>query len=504
MKYRRIIALISVFTLAASAYSCGKTEENATSEPPVTTNAANTTTTYNAGTGWKSGTWSNSSGKTNNNQQQNNGNNTQQQKQQLEESVIIPPTNNGSSRPNGNSSQNGGNTAPQQQYYNGNNNYIPSFNYNNNNSNNNNNPNNNNSGNNNNGGNNANNNPSNSNAGTVNPPSTTYLDDEDDIEVTTTEEGTTGESIIIDPGTVTYTADIVLGENITVDGTDVTVNGNVVSINAGGDYKISGTLADGQIYVNTVNEEKVTLALDGVNITNSAGPAILVEDAKRCTIKPLENTVNYLTDGGKDKVYDGAIFSNDTLRFKGKGELNITANNAHGISCDDDIIFDNGRYNISSVKTGVFANDDITINEGMLEIKGGTNGIKSKGTLNVNGGTTIVSGGNKEDKSAVYSEGYFNYIGGHLYAAGNRVSLPNYMENSFILLDLGRIEAAGSKVEMGINGQKMVEFSPHNDFRCLLMLAPELVSDSIFKAVVDGCSTGDFQVLEGPNLFRMN
>ena len=112
--------------------------------------------------------------------------------------------------------------------------------------------------------------------------------------------------------------------------------------------------------------------------------------------------MNFLSDGGKDKVNDGVIFSNDTVRLKGNGELNITANNAHGIASDDDIIIDNGTYNITSKKSGLFAHDDITINEGSLNIKGGTNGIKSKGTLNINGGNTVISGGTKEDKSSMW------------------------------------------------------------------------------------------------------
>ena len=54
-----------------------------------------------------------------------------------------------------------------------------------------------------------------------------------------------------------------------------------------------------------------------------------MESFKNPIIKVKDGTANYLMDGGDNKIYDGAIFSNDTLRLKGNGELYITANNAH-------------------------------------------------------------------------------------------------------------------------------------------------------------------------------
>ena len=300
-----------------------------------------------------------------------------------------------------------------------------------------------------------------------------------------------------------YTAEIELGVSPKVKGTNVSVSGSIVTINAGGDFRFYGSVSDGQICVSTATEEKVTVVLDGVDISNSNGPAIFINEAKKCTIKSREGTVNYLSDGGNDKNNNRVIFSNDTVRLKGNGELNITANNAHGIASDDDIIIDNGTYNINSKKSGLFAHDDITINEGWLNIKGGTNGIKSKGTLNINGGYTVISGGTKEDKSSIYSESSFSYTGGYIYAAGNRVSEPTYSEAPFIILDLGVTAAAGSNVEMLLNGQRMISFEPHNDFRCLLMIAPEVNNGSTFRANVNG-EGKDFTVSRTDNIFRMN
>ena len=151
----------------------------------------------------------------------------------------------------------------------------------------------------------------------------------------------------------------------------------------------------------SADEEKVKILLDGVSISNSSGPAILVNDAKKCIIELVDGTESVLSDGAKDKVNDGVIFSNDTLKIKGGGSLKINANNAHGIASDDDIVIDGGNFDITSKKSGIFAHDDITINDGNFSIKGGTNGIKSKGTMNINGGYAVLSGGTKEEKSSV-------------------------------------------------------------------------------------------------------
>jgi len=294
---------------------------------------------------------------------------------------------------------------------------------------------------------------------------------------------------------------VTLGSSPKFTGENITVSGSVVTITAGGDYRFSGKVSEGQICVNTATEDHVTVVLDGVDISNSSGPAIFVYEAKKCTIKVREGTTNNLSGGVKDKGKNGVICSNDTLHFKGNGTLNITSSTSQGISSDDDIIFENGTYNVRSDRAGLTANDDITINGGTLDIKGGTNGIKSKGTMNINGGSTTVSGGTKEEKSSVYAAGTFNYTDGYLFAAGNQVSPPTYSDKPYIIVDLGESVAAGSSVEMYLNNKKMAGFAPHNNFRSIMMLAPEIASGSSFYTIVNGNKSDVKTVENEQNLF---
>lgn len=298
-----------------------------------------------------------------------------------------------------------------------------------------------------------------------------------------------------------YTAEIVMGGTPSITGANATADGSRVIITAGGDYLISGNTDDGQIFVDTAAEEKVKLVLNGAGIAYSAGPAIMINDAKKCTIELMDGTASVLRDGAKDKVNDSVIFSNDTLRIKGGGELYIYSNNAHGIASDDDVIIEGGRYEINSIKSGIFANDDITINDGDLLIRGGTNGIKSKGTININGGRTIAYGGTKEEKSSVYSEGAFNYTGGYLYAAGNLVSVPTMSYNPYIVVDYGSAYEAGSTAELVLNDVQMAVLQPHNNFRCVMMLAPEISAGSSFYTVINGNGSETYSVNDGQNQF---
>ena len=318
---------------------------------------------------------------------------------------------------------------------------------------------------------------------------------------TSSDNGSSGESTAgPEQSETAYTAEISLGSSTSFTGSNVSVSGEVVTITAGGDYHVKGTL-NGQLHINTT--EKVKVVLSGVNITSESGPAIFVEDAKRAVIELEDGTVSTLKDTNKDKVNDGVIFSNDTLRIKGSGTLNITAGNAHGIASDDDIIIEDGIYNITSIKSGMFAHDNITINGGELRINGGTNGIKSKGGIDINGGYSVITGGTKEEKSSIYSEGAFNYVGGTVFAAGNQVTAPTTSATPYIIAGTQNAVSGGSSVSLVVDGTEIVSFVPPNQFRCVIALSPDIADGSSFSADFGSKSYGGFTVSGMQNIFTL-
>lgn len=185
-------------------------------------------------------------------------------------------------------------------------------------------------------------------------------------------------------------------DTMSVDGDGVSVDGNTITISKGGDFTVTGTLADGQIAVNALDEngdkDKVKLRLSGASITNSSGPAISVTAADELFITLTDGTENSLTDSEtySDESIDGCIYSKDDIEIKGSGSLNINANHGHGIKSNDSLEIGNGSININSKNDGLHANETILISGGTLDIDAVGDGIQAEEILNITGGDINV------------------------------------------------------------------------------------------------------------------
>lgn len=312
-------------------------------------------------------------------------------------------------------------------------------------------------------------------------------------------------------GEKVYDGEIKLGSSPTVSGSGVTVDGKTVTITTGGDYIFTGTVSDGQIRVNVPgDDENVSIVLNGVDISNSTAPAIYIEDAKRCTIKPKDGSVNYLSSDCEKKGNKeaGAIFSNDTVRLKGNGTLNITATAAHGINSDDDVIIENGTYVINSRKSGIITNNGVTMNDGDVTIFGGTNGIKAKGdddevgTININGGTMHIAGGTKEEKHSIYAA-VFNYSGGTVFAAGNKFTAPSTSASPYVGFGFKNGGTADTDLTFYVNGKEVGSLTPHKDFMSAVMFLPDLNVGDTVAISVNGKKSEEFTVEGTKNEFTV-
>lgn len=292
-----------------------------------------------------------------------------------------------------------------------------------------------------------------------------------------------------DPADVVKLKTITLGKTITAQGEGINVRGSRVGITKGGTYRISGTLSDGQIEVNT--EKKVVLQLAGASITNTNGAAINVINAKRVTIDLAAGTVNSLADGGTHDADKGAFFSNDTVVIQGTGTLNIKANYAHGITSDDDIIVNGGLLNITSTKSGLFANDCIEINSGILYCNAGTNGVKCKGDIQITGGVSTLIGGTKEEKGAIISLGTFTLTGGTLYAIGNTFTTPAASSTgAAVVLDYKTTQHANTLTHIVRTGQDAITITSPRDYSMVLCAGDAIASGVAYTVFSGGSISG--------------
>ena len=89
---------------------------------------------------------------------------------------------------------------------------------------------------------------------------------------------------------------ILNGSTITVNGTGATAEESTVTITSAGTYSLTGTLDDGQIIVNTEDEEIVRLILNGAGLNCSTNAPIYVLSAEKAMIVLADNSENYVTD----------------------------------------------------------------------------------------------------------------------------------------------------------------------------------------------------------------
>ena len=188
------------------------------------------------------------------------------------------------------------------------------------------------------------------------------------------------------------------GDSISA-GEGVVVNGSIATITAAGTYEVSGTLNDGQLVVETEDEENVTLLLAGANIHNESGSPIYVANAEKVIITLVESTENNLSDSAnyanltEDGEPNAAVFSHDDLTINGTGVLNVSANYNNGIASKDDLKITGGTINVTAVDDGLKGKDSVSIKDGVITINAGGDGIQSTNVNEAEKGFIAIEGG---------------------------------------------------------------------------------------------------------------
>ena len=196
-----------------------------------------------------------------------------------------------------------------------------------------------------------------------------------------------------------------LSDHIECDDDGVTVNKTAVTITKAGEYRVSGTLENGSITVDTPDDAKVTLVLNGAFITCTESAPIFVKNCDKFTLTLAENTSNKLVDGTEysydttgDNEPNAAVFSKDDMTVNGKGSLVVLANYNNGITSKNDLVINDATVTVVSPHDGIRGKDSVTVNGGTVNVQSGGDGIKSnneteenKGYVTINGGTFNIS-----------------------------------------------------------------------------------------------------------------
>lgn len=294
----------------------------------------------------------------------------------------------------------------------------------------------------------------------------------------------------------------------------------VVNITQPGSYHVTGKLSTGQIFVNVGEEEtdKVTLILNGVDITCKVAPAVLFYEVYECDGDATEKTATkdvdtmnagakvILADGSVNNVsgsyvakiykdneeekklhkYDGAFYSKASMEISGEetgdGVLNIIAEN-EGLGSEVHLTINGGNINIQSADDGINTSEDgvsvFAMNGGKLNVQATLgkegDGIDSNGWLVVNGGTIISSSNPRSMDAGIDSDMGIYINGGTVIACGN---MYDYVEDDSTANTMVLQFANGSKGNLIVKNSDDTEIM---SFACEADYSNIVISSESFK-----------------------
>ena len=297
----------------------------------------------------------------------------------------------------------------------------------------------------------------------------------------------------------------------------------LITITEPGTYAVTGSISKGQLAIDLGEEAvtdpnaRVTLFLNGVDITCEIAPAVIFYNVYECGDSSLdtkgvvdtsdaganvvivdgtENNINgsyvakIFKDGGEEKKlakFDAAFYSKRSINVsaedEGTGVLNITAEN-EGLDSELHLTINGGNINITTQNDGINTNEDgisvTTVNGGNITINAGLgdegDGIDSNGYLTINGGTITATAKNESGDGGIDADMGITINGGTVVAFGGRnddveaSSTQNYMQFTF-----SETCGAGSKVTLkDEDGSVLVEAICGRNFNNLTISSPDL------------------------------
>lgn len=183
----------------------------------------------------------------------------------------------------------------------------------------------------------------------------------------------------------------------------------VLTISTGGAYRLSGSLPDGQVVVDTGEEKQdVQLILDGVSLRCAGDAALYIRRAGDTDIYTMPDTESRLVSGAeRELVADpnasgAALYAEDDIDFHGPGGLIVEGYMNNGIGCKNDIDIRGGTCTILAANNGLKGNESVEISGGYVAITCGNDGIKTsnaekadKGSIQIAGGSIVVQAGDQ-------------------------------------------------------------------------------------------------------------
>ena len=189
-------------------------------------------------------------------------------------------------------------------------------------------------------------------------------------------------------------------------------------------YTLQGTSSTGCFY--HAGYYKMTLVLNGVNLTNPDSAAINIQNSKRIAVQLADGTTNTLADGANN-TKKAAFLVKGHAEFAKGGSLTITGNKKHALACNEymEVKKTVGTITITSaVADAINVSQYFQMNGGTINIQScGDDGIQvdaedtslpeEDGHVLIKGGTLTINGSAAGTK-CIKAEGNVDIEGGTL------------------------------------------------------------------------------------------
>ena len=197
-------------------------------------------------------------------------------------------------------------------------------------------------------------------------------------------------------------------------------------------YAITGSSSDGSLTI--TGTYKLSVMLNGVDLTSNKGAAINIQCGKRINLIMEDGTTNTLVDyaAGEQKA---CLYTKGHLEVEGNGTLNVTGNANHAIAAKEYLQVKKSVKAINILKAandaihvgqffqmngGELTIDENTVNDGIQVEKKLDDNDKpiddpdNTGGVIIKGGTLNITLTNAEDAKGIKAEGDVNISGGTL------------------------------------------------------------------------------------------
>lgn len=183
---------------------------------------------------------------------------------------------------------------------------------------------------------------------------------------------------------------------------DLSVCGERLTITEGGEYFLYGGM-DGQVIIDTYEDELVHLYLSDVDISSPQGPAISAVSTSKLIVTLVSDTKNVLSDTPDYKGFEdtkSCLYSAADLTINGDGALSVYGYYEDGIRSKDRVKIIGGQIDVQAKGDGIRGNDGIAIKKGDVQIQSESNGLRTvnygvnpRGVVEISGGTVKITSG---------------------------------------------------------------------------------------------------------------